>query len=217
MKGVIGRNGFYYRLFRRKSDGKAIIEVFRDSELAGRIEVAENNRINIESTDVEALVAGYIDKLYPSKSMTTTSLRATYETYRLQIMLNGVDREGNLRIPSAYYYSVSNRIYPYFHSEWCEEPDPFAGIYSIGEKLISEVLEYVDELWVKKKPIPSFYALESKFGRGKRMELIHIFRYCYLNGGFDGDFYAALLAPTQYPTEASGICRDLSDTDFMLM
>jgi hypothetical protein len=107
--------------------------------------------------------------------MDTKLLRAVYENYRLQIMLNGVDHDGNLCFHSAYYYAVSERMFPYFHSHWCDEPDPFGEVYSIPKESIEEVVKYVDDLWIKKLVIPTFYDLESKFGKDRRVELIRIF------------------------------------------
>lgn len=132
-------------------------------------------------------------------------------------MLNGVDREGNFRVHGAYYYAVSERMFPYFHSHWCAEPDPFSEIYEITKDEIDEVVTYVDKFFMEGKPIPTFYELEAKFGRGKRSALIRIFRYCFLDGRFDPDFYSALLKPTEHPTEATGLCRELERDDFLLV
>lgn len=151
---------------------------------------------------------------------TNKLLKAAYETYRAQIMLNGVDHEGNLRIDSAYYYAVSVRMYPYFHTYWCDDDlDPFAEIYNITENYINEVVTYVEEQWRNKTTL-TFYELEAKFGgREMRSTLIRIFRYCFLNNRFDPDFYAKLLTPMQHPVEAGGLCAklDLDHQDFLLV
>lgn len=149
--------------------------------------------------------------------MDTALLRAAYETYRAQIMLNGIDHEGKLRIDPAYYYAVSVRMFPYFHTHWCDGSDPFAEIYSIGQEFMDEVITYVDALWVQGNPIPSFYELEDKFGRDQRSALILIFRYCYLNEGFSPEFYSSLLAPSAHPTEASIISLEISKHDCLLV
>jgi hypothetical protein len=151
------------------------------------------------------------------QSMDTTLLRAAYETYRAQIMLNGIDHEGKLRINPAYYFAVSVRMFPYFHTHWCNDPDPFAEIYSIGQEFMDGVITYVDALRVQGNPIPSFYELEDKFGKDQRSDLIQIFRYCYLNKEFSPEFYSSLLAPSAYPTEASIILLEISKHDCLLV
>ncbi|TAD77844.1 MAG: hypothetical protein EA001_09025 [Oscillatoriales cyanobacterium] len=149
--------------------------------------------------------------------MDTTLLRAAYETYRAQIMLNGIDHEGKLRIDPAYYFAVSVRMFPYFHTHWCDDPDPFSEIYSIGQEFMDEVLTYVDDLRRQGHPIPSFYALEGKFGNNQKSALIQIFRYCYLSGRFDPDFYGSLLNLPEYPTGASAILEEISKHDCLLV
>ena len=50
-------------------------------------------------------------------------LKALYESYRAQILLTGTDGQGNHRLPKAYLYAVSERMFPYFHQEWCGGDD----------------------------------------------------------------------------------------------
>ncbi len=132
-------------------------------------------------------------------------------------MLGAFDHEGNLKVHSAYYYAVSERMFPYFHEHWCSGDDPFEDVYRIKKEFIEDVVTYVNKLWIDQEPIPTFYDLEKKYGRENRSELINIFRYCYLNGGFDEAFYRSLLEPMQHPTEASGLCRNLDSHDFLLV
>lgn len=147
----------------------------------------------------------------------TPELMALYHLHRFQITLNARNHEGELRLPQAFLYAIANGVYPYFHQTWSCENDPYVDCYRIKKEFISEVLEYVDNLWRKGQPVPTFYQLESKFGKGFRVELIDIFRYCFLGEQFDDNFYEQLLRATDHPTEASNIIAEFEDSDFMLV
>jgi hypothetical protein len=147
----------------------------------------------------------------------TTELNALYHLHRHQVILNAKDRDGHYQFPKDYLYAVANRVFPFFQQGWAGENDPYLECYDVQKDFIEEVLTHMDELWLKKAPIPTFYALEKKYGREHRHDLILIFRYSFLHGGFDTDFYASLLKPTEHPTEASPLCRDFSDSDLMLL
>ena len=148
----------------------------------------------------------------------SSELHALYELHRHQILFNCTDSSGNLIIPKDYLYAVDERMYPFFHENWCAGEDPYLDCYEISKEFVSEVILELDRLWLDKdEEVPTFYQLEEKYGRDKRHELIDIIRYCYLHGGFDKDFYESILKPTEHPTEASGICRDLLASDIYLV
>lgn len=145
-------------------------------------------------------------------------LYALYELHRHQILLNAKDNQGNWNFPKAYLYALSKRMCPYFHYSWhSSEFDPYKSVYNIKEELIEEIVTYLDDLWVAKKQIPTFYKLEDKYGREQRIRLILIIRYCFLNGGFDEEFYRQILAPMEHPAEASTICSDFTEDNLLLV
>lgn len=143
-------------------------------------------------------------------------LKATFEIYRSQILLSSQRDDGSLKVPESYFYALMHRMHPYFHQEFDRTDDPFINCYSVTYELIHDVITYLDDLWIKKQQIPTFYDLETKYGRELRCELIIILRYCYLNHKFDSKFFSDLLTPMEHPSEASGICQDFSADDLML-
>jgi hypothetical protein len=144
----------------------------------------------------------------------TPEIHALYEIHRHQILLSCTDNEGNFRLPAAYLYALDERMFPYFHQNWCAGEDPFLPCYQVSKDFVTEVVEELDRLWLATdEQVPTFYELEEKYGRGKRAELIDVVRYSYLNGGFDAAFYERILTPMEHPTEASGICREFQPCD----
>jgi len=149
---------------------------------------------------------------------TTPELKALYQIHRYQILLNAKSPDGEYRFPEAYLYSVANDIYPLWHQSWhTSENDPFEELYHTNKEFIYSVMTYVDELWLAKKDLPSFYDLEEKYGRDNRSLLIHAFRYCFLNRGFDETVYKALFGESSHPSEAAGICMEFKDYELALI
>lgn len=147
----------------------------------------------------------------------TAELNALYHLHRYQIVLNAKNRDGQYQFPANFLYAVANGVFPFFQQGWAGEEDPYLECYDVKKEFIEDVLTYMDDLWLKKEPIPTFYELEKKYGREHRHDLIAIFRYSYLHDGFDAAFYASLLKPTEHPTEASLLCRDFSESDLLLL
>jgi hypothetical protein len=145
----------------------------------------------------------------------TTELTALYHLHRYQIILNMKNSNGIYQLPVAYLYSVANNIFPYFHTNWCcDDNDPYQDCYTINKDFVTEVIEYMDDLWIHSKPIPTFYDLESKYTKEYRCELVAILRYCYLHQGFDENFYKAIIERS--PCEAN-ICMKFSDDELLLL
>ncbi len=148
----------------------------------------------------------------------TPELHALYEIHRNQLLFSCTDNEGNFRLSAAYIYALYNRMFPYLHQNWCAGEDPYLLCYQVSKDFITEVVDALDRLWLATdENVPTFYGLEEKYGREKRVELIHILRYSYLNGGFDSAFYECILTPMEHPAEASGICLEFFPGDIYLI
>ena len=148
----------------------------------------------------------------------TPVLKALYQLHRTQILLHAKDNDGQYQFPDAFLYAVAHHVYPMWHQSWDDDDnDPFESLYHTKKEFIEDVMEYVDNLWHQQKTIPSFYQLEEKYGRECRISLIHSFRYCYLNGGFDEKFFSQLLDHQNYPVEASGICKPFNDDELSIL
>ena len=70
---------------------------------------------------------------------------------------------------------------------------------------------WLDELWLKRAPTPTFYELEDRFGgryrdgEWDRSGLIGACRYAFLSKRFDAALFDRLVAPGEHPVEAAGI------------
>ena len=149
---------------------------------------------------------------------TTPELNALYQLHRYQILLNAKSPDGEYRFPKGYLYAVAHDVYPLWHESWhTSESDPFESLYHTKKEFIANVMKYVDDLCISKKDLPSFYDLETIYGRENRSSLIRSFRYCYLNRGFDDTVYKALFGESAHPTEASGICMEFQDYELAFL
>ena len=147
------------------------------------------------------------------------SIYALYELHRHQVLIAALNNPSLNLFSEAYLYALANRMDPScFHSGWKSETqdDPFRDCYEVSHGEIEELVTYLERLWIDQEPIPSFYQLESKFGRNKRMMLINILRYCFLDKRFSPPFWQSILAPTSHPGEATSICRTFSPDDIFL-
>lgn len=132
-------------------------------------------------------------------------LKAIYETKRQALLLAYSTPSTSATVGKARAFAYSERMCPVFHSHHSPHEgvlDPFDGAYEIPRAFVTEVLDYCDNQWLEKN-VPTFYDLEEKYDRGKRMALYSILRYAFLSDKFDEDFYTTILS--RCPTEAKSI------------
>jgi hypothetical protein len=142
----------------------------------------------------------------------TTTTRQVFLSTKFQIMTAALTPGPRERIADAYLYAWDEEVYPLFHdgSEWHK---PFESSFRISKEMVSELSTYLDDLWINRRKIPSFYDLEDHYGvRSGRTEwdrhgLLVALRYMRLSRGFDEDFWNAILEPMKHPSEASSIGR----------
>lgn len=131
-------------------------------------------------------------------------IKALYQIRKEQVVQFFRLNPEKSQIPPSFAYALSHDCYPYFHSE--EDFDVFNKCFFVDKVFFEAVAKYIDEEWIK-KIYHSFYELEDHFGHERRMELITILRYCYLDHRFDDVFWEKLEASC--PCEAHGISRPL--------
>lgn len=108
--------------------------------------------------------------------------------------------------PTSYAYAIANDCYPFFNAH--EDPVIFADCYNVKKEFIDTFTKYLDEECFLKRDYKSFYDLERKFGRGKRIEMIIILRYCYLDGLFnDKAFWDSITENGKCPAEVLSLTR----------
>ncbi|ROP23256.1 hypothetical protein [Vibrio crassostreae] len=139
-------------------------------------------------------------------------LLALYENRKLMITMNYRIHGDVCGFSPSYVYAIANDLYPFFQSVHIPEEnliDPYYDCYRISENDISEVLNYIDEEWLKDR-LYNFYDLETHFGgRGERGKLITILRYAYLDDRFNEALWSKMMEWA--PSEAKSIVRDLAE------
>lgn len=134
-------------------------------------------------------------------------IKALYENRKLTITMNYKIYGEKIGFSPSYIYAIANDIFPFFHNEGDE--DPFVSCYKITSDEINQVINYIDEEWLKGE-LYSFYDLETKFGgKSYRSELIRILRYTYLDDRFDTALWEKLVSWA--PVEANNLNRPLDD------
>lgn len=134
-------------------------------------------------------------------------MKALYENRKLSITLNFKIHGEKIGFSHSYIYAIANDIFPFFQNE--TDDDPFINCYKISSQQISEVINYIDEEWLKDN-LYDFYTLENKFGgKGNRSNLIRILRYTYLDDRFDDELWDKLVS--EAPMEANSLNRPLDD------
>ncbi|MCE2596606.1 hypothetical protein K6Y31_17600 [Motilimonas cestriensis] len=148
-----------------------------------------------------------------NNDMNKTIINALFTQQRLQVLSLGVHHD---EFTDAYLYAWYNNVYPLFHDGDGSVPikphEHYQEQFLISIDKVDELSKYLDQCW-QDNNVPTFYALEKKYGVTKggsdwtRAALIHICRYMKLDDAFDDEFWAALLALGQYPSEAASINR----------
>jgi hypothetical protein len=140
------------------------------------------------------------------------TLLALYENRKLTITLNYRIHRDACGFSPSYVYAVANDIFPFFQDNRSPSEgiiDPFNGCYRTTEVEISEILNFIDEEWLKDK-LYSFYDLEDHFSeKYDRVKLIHVLRYSYLDGRFDEKLWGKIVSSA--PIEGKSVTRKLAD------
>lgn len=142
-------------------------------------------------------------------------LRASYEIYRQQILLNAKDSKGKWQMPESYLFAVASRIAPIFHEWYGGDEDPFDSCYTADHAFVSSVLQWMDKENLAGRSF-TYYDLESKFGHERRFELIACIRYCALSSRFSPAFYATVLKNQDCPIEALHAADPFKDEEAWL-
>ena len=117
-------------------------------------------------------------------------------------------------IQDATAYAWVNDLYPYFSPT--KEHTLFANDFTITEERFKEVFDFLCHKW-ESKTYPTYYECESHFsGKEYRDDLLVIFRYLYLSGNFDTNFWDALLKPGEHPIEAGCIISQFTHNELKL-
>ncbi|MGF1907582.1 hypothetical protein [Aliivibrio salmonicida] len=138
-------------------------------------------------------------------------LLALYENRKLMVTLNYRIHKDLCGFSDSYVYAIANDLYPFFQNTHIPEEgiiDPYFDCYRVSDKDINEILNYIDEEWLKDN-IYNFYDLERHFGgRDIRFKLIKVLRYAYLDERFDTSLWEKMMEWA--PSEAKSIVRELA-------
>jgi antitoxin MazE len=147
-----------------------------------------------------------------------TSSRQDFVIMKFQILAASRLSGTHDAISDANVFAWQHNVYPFndhTQEHWAE---PFTAHFQVTKVMITELADFLDKLWLKKKTI-TFYELEDRYelSRGStkwnRNGLIDACRYIYLQEMFDEQFWKALLTPMEYPTEAGIIVSPFDRED----
>ena len=139
-------------------------------------------------------------------------LLALYENRKMMLTINYRVHGQKCGYSASFVYAIANDVFPYFHNTHIPNEgiiDPYYDCYKIKYDEIHKILTYIDSEWLEKR-LYSFYDLEEHFGgRDRRVALIDVLRYTYLDRRFDGELWEKLISWA--PAEASSITSDLTE------
>lgn len=143
-----------------------------------------------------------------------------FEMQRYNVISTKLNKETEDCIPDSYAYAWYARVYPLADSGIHEL---YADSFRVTESQVELVITYADSEWLKGN-VYTFYEYEDHFKVRSgnehgidRSSLINIFRYYYVNGGFDDKFWAKLVTPMQHPAEAASITMDFKSHHLYLV
>jgi len=132
-----------------------------------------------------------------------------FRMQRFAIVKTKLNKETEHLIPDAYAYAWYAGVYPLLDQSDLHEG--YEECFTVTKEQVDIVTKYADQEWLENKRY-TFYEYEDHFNvrygnpRGiDRHALISIFRYCFLNRGFDDQFWETLIEPMKHPAEASSV------------
>jgi hypothetical protein len=126
--------------------------------------------------------------------------------------------------PDAYYFAISNEIYPYFHTGDRDENKDFDSFFNLNRDAVEELIKFLDKDFIAGN-YKTFYEYEDILDvkqltknsplnyKFDRLDLRNVIRYCYMEGCFNKEFYEILLSDC--PSEAHRIKDDLSQIEML--
>lgn len=150
----------------------------------------------------------------------TATAEMLFNLQRFQILSHYASSPESLEASPAYAYAWERGVYPigHDHASWHE---PYSQQFQITEERMSQLGEFLDDLWTNDKTI-TFYELESHYGvrnsvhsgpSWDRPDLIGACRYLKLLDWFDAEFWTAMVGESNCPTEARSIMRPLGKSE----
>lgn len=138
--------------------------------------------------------------------------KALFNIQRVQILQNKLNPNTSFLISDDYAYAWDVKLYPFFESS--ELHVIYEKQFEVTKQEVDVVTNFADAEWLKKNYY-TFYEYEDLFLRSgkysiktERWNLIAIFRYMYLRGTFDQQFWQTLTENGKCPIEAFSITRE---------
>lgn len=146
--------------------------------------------------------------------------KMVYSLQKYMILQTKLNPQTSALIPDEYAFAWYVNMYPFFNDgEWHENVKEY---FSISEKKVSSIIEYLDSEWLKKNYY-TYYEIEKYFTYKdreldiNRNDLLCVLRYVHLHGGFDDLFWSTLLTKEEYPIEATSIVSDFETSKIYLV
>lgn len=154
----------------------------------------------------------------------TATAEMLFNLQRFQLLALFANPEIERNISPAYAYAWDRGVYP-LGNDGAPWHTPYAEQFRVGEAQVSELADFLDNLWTAGKKI-SFYELESHYdvsGASRpgsvwgRAELIAACRYFYLLEWFDEPFWTGMIGHSNCPSESKSIPRPYNPGDMYFL
>lgn len=154
--------------------------------------------------------------------METNNIKAIFNLQRFSILQTKLNPATSDLISDSYAYAWYDNVFPYLHDS--DIHYDLKECFLVKEEQVKMIAETADKNWLEKKNL-TYYEYERLFSWNEeykqygigRVELLSAFKYFYLKGIFDSDFWAKLLEAGEYPIEASSITKEFNQTDLYLI
>jgi len=154
--------------------------------------------------------------------MEANNLKAIFNLQRFSILQTKLNPATSDLISDSYAYAWYDNVYPYLHES--DIHSDLKECFNVKEEQVKIIAETADKNWLDNKNL-NYYEYERLFSWNEeykhykigRVELLTAFRYFYLKGIFDENFWKKLLEAGEYPIEASGIIKEFNQTDLYLI
>ncbi len=142
--------------------------------------------------------------------LATKTGRQALTAMKFQVLVAATTPGPGERFEDAYVYAWAEDVFPVCHTS-AHWHDAFENDFKVTHEMITDLRNQLDDLWVNRQPIPTFYQLEKQFINERtawdRSKLLRACRYMKLAGDFDDVVWDAIMTKFEHPTEANAILR----------
>lgn len=154
--------------------------------------------------------------------MENTNQKSIFNLQRFIILQTKLNPATSNLISDAYVYAWYHSVYPYLDDS--EIHRTLKDYFDVSEEQVETIANLADAKWLEKKYLTYYeyerlFAYQEKYKEFEigRVELLSAFRYFFLHGIFDDEFWNGLLKAGEHPIEATSITRPLNISELYLI